>query len=119
MENEKRILLNQILELTKEQTIALQEEDLERFEELVGARGVIMQTIDNLHLQNPELKEQTEELILKEIIAIDNQNREEFNKQFELVKEKLKTIREKKKRDNFYNNPYTIATEEGVFFDKR
>lgn len=119
MENEKHTLLQQLLELTKQQEQALKEENIEEFETLMNSRQAIMNAVDALHIANPMLKEQKEEELLKELMALDNKNRAEFDKQLETIKSKLREIREQKKRDNFYNNPYTRATEEGVFFDKR
>lgn len=115
----KRELLLQILELTKLQEKALQEEDIELFGKILNDRQILMDKIDNLHKEYPELKLQKEEDVLNDIIFIDNMNNKEFKKKFKEVKNKLNQIRSRKKVNNAYNNPYDKSQGEGIFFDKR
>lgn len=57
--------------------------------------------------------------ILSEIVRIDKQNKEEFDRQFEEVQLELRKIRNLKKRDMVYSNPYDLSFEEGIFIDKK
>lgn len=115
----KRELLLQILEITKLQEKALQEEDIDLFTKLLQDRQGLIDQIEALHKQSPELKLQKEEDVLNEILHIETLNNKEFHKQFEEVQTKLNEMRSRKKVNNVYNNPYDISYEEGVFFDKR
>lgn len=115
----KRELIEQLIEMTKKQTVALQEEDVDRYIELLNGRQAILNQIQVLHEVQPETKEQHEEELVTELKTIDDANRMEFERQFEEVKKKLREVRIMKKREEQYNNPYDISWEEGVFFDKK
>nr|WP_302599116.1 hypothetical protein [uncultured Cellulosilyticum sp.] len=115
----KRALIEQLIEITKLQTIALEKEDIDEYNRLLDERQVALDKIQVLHEVQPETKEQHEEELVTQLKAIDAQNRVEFEKQFEEVKKKLREVRAMKKREEHYNNPYDISWEEGVFFDKK
>ncbi|MGL4799608.1 MAG: hypothetical protein ACRDDX_02110 [Cellulosilyticaceae bacterium] len=115
----KRTLLQKILEITQQQEEALDKEDIEAFQTLMEAKQVQIDLLEELHQKQPETKEQKEEALLREIVALDQKNKEQFMRLFEDVKKKLTDIRAKKRVDNVYSNPYDISREEGVFFDKR
>ena len=115
----KRELIEQLIEITKKQTIALQEEDVDKFIKLLDYRQIVLNQIQILHEAQPETKEQNEEELVAQLKAIDDENRVEFERQFEEVKKKLREVRIMKKREEQYNNPYDISWEEGVFFDKK
>ncbi|MGL4343719.1 MAG: hypothetical protein ACRCTE_00835 [Cellulosilyticaceae bacterium] len=115
----KRQLLEQLLSLTKEQTCALVGEDMAEFEALMAQKQVIMDQMDTLHRERPEIRrEQCPELI-GELVALDHQNRLEFDRQYQEAKEKLSKMRKEQRVAHVYNNPYDISHEEGVFFDKK
>lgn len=115
----KRQLLQHILELTKQQTIALEKEDIEQFEGLMAKKQEEIDKIEALHRAEPTYRAQKEEDLLIEIVNVDKANSIEFTRQFEEVQKKLRQIRSQKKVGNVYSNPYDISREEGVFFDKK
>lgn len=115
----KRELIEQLIELTKMQTTALEKEDVDEFIRLLDTRQEVLDQIQVLHEMHPDTKEQHEEELVTQLKEIDDKNRVEFEKQFEEVKKKLREARAMKKREEHYNNPYDISWEEGVFFDKR
>ena len=115
----KRALLQELLELTKTQKELLEKEEVDRFIELIQHRQDILDKLQELYIKNPELKEQDDSDLLDELKKVDNENREEFEGQFEEVKRKLRETRLMRKNEIQYSNPYDISREEGVFFDKR
>ena len=115
----KKTLLNEVLRITKLQEDALKAEDMEKFQALLDEKQKVIDQIEALHKEHPETKEQKEEVILKEIIALDDINRKEFMRQYEEVQRKLQEMRQQKKAKNKYHNPYDISYEEGIFYDKR
>lgn len=115
----KKQLLEQLLALVKEQGIALSNEDMERFEELMNQKQVIMNEMDVLHRAHPELQAEKHEDLLRVLIACDQENRQEFDRQFAQVKGKLSKMRNEQRVSQVYSNPYDISQEEGVFFDKK
>lgn len=115
----KRELLLKILELTKLQAEILKEEKIEEFESILQDRQIVMDQIDALHERCPELKSDRHEDILQELRITEDENKKEFNRQLEEAKEKLKEVRQMKKREDVYSNPYGMYREEGLFFDKK
>lgn len=112
----KKQCLMEILELTKLQTTALENEEIDNFEELMQKKQTYMDQIDKGKFG--ELDNEEREIVLK-ITEIDNTNRKEFDKQLEKTKQQLCKIRTLKKRDNVYTNTYNTAWEEGMFIDKK
>lgn len=115
----KKQLLEQLLELTKQQTVALASEEIDGFERLMGQKQEVMDQIDELHRVHPELKAEKHDVVLKEIIDRDQANRAEFDRQYQEVKGKLTKMRQEQRVSHVYNNPYDVSYEEGVFFDKK
>lgn len=122
----KQQLIERLLELTKQQSKALQEENIEAFGNLLNARQEIMDQITALEAAHPEVKEEKCEELVKELIALDAQNATEYKRQFEEVKQKLQDtrgqisqMRQRQHVSNIYNNPYDLSQEEGIFFDKK
>lgn len=115
----KREYILELIRLTKLQTEALEKEEVEQFIDLLNQRQKVLEFIQNLHEQDPETRRQHEEELVNELKALDGKNRIEFERQFEAVKEKLREIRQMKAGEACYGNPYDIAREEGMFFDKR
>lgn len=112
----KKQWLMEILELTKLQTTALENEEIDNFEKLMQKKQTYMDQIDRGKFG--ELDNEEREILLK-ITEIDNTNRKEFDNQLEKTKQKLCKIRTLKKRDNVYTNTYNTAWEEGMFIDKK
>lgn len=115
----KREILLYILELTQLQAETLKEGNIEKWTELSNQRQQKMDELDELHSTKPELESEREEELVREIIILDDKNKEEFQRQFEEVKRHLRKIRSQKQVGNVYSNPYDISHEEGIFFDKR
>ena len=82
-------------------------------------KQIYLDKIEDLHKEHPETKSQKEEVILREIIALDDANKKEFIRQYEEVKQKLQEMRSQKKAKAKYHNPYDVSYEEGIFYDKR
>lgn len=115
----KREILLHILKLTQDQSRALDEENIELFGQLMNEKQVAIEKLEALHQAQPETKEQKEEVLLKEIVALDQENNKRFMTQFEDVKKKLGDMRAQKRVNHVYSNPYDLSREEGIFFDKR
>lgn len=122
----KKELLEKFLELTKEQTLALQEENIEDFQILLDKRQTIIDQIEELEKTHPEVKQEKHEALLKELIIRDQANVAEYKRQFNEVKQKLEDtrkqisqMRQRQHVSNIYNNPYDLSQEEGIFFDKK
>lgn len=115
----KRDLIKQLIELTKQQSIALQAEDVDKFIELLNERQFVLDKINSLYEENPQLREQHEADLVEELMATDERNKIEFERQYDIVKEKLREIRMMKRNEGSYSDPYSISREEGVLFDKR
>lgn len=122
----KQQLIEKLLELTKKQSKALEEENIEAFGKLLSARQEVMDKITELEAARPEMKEEKHEELVKQLIALDTQNASEYKRQFEDVKQKLQDtrgqisqMRQRQHVSNIYNNPYDLSQEEGIFFDKK
>ena len=115
----KREYIIELIRLTKLQAEALEKEEVEEFIGLLDKRQEVLELIQTLHEQYPETREQHEEELINELKTLDAKNRIEFERQLEAVKEKLREVRQMKAREACYGNPYDIAREEGMFFDKR
>ena len=122
----KQQLIEKLLELTKKQSKALEEENIEAFGKLLSARQEVMDKITELEAARPEVKEEKHEELVKQLIALDTQNASEYKRQFEDVKQKLQDtrgqisqMRQRQHVSNIYNNPYDLSQEEGIFFDKK
>lgn len=113
------ILIQQLIKLTSMQSDALKEEDVETFISLLEDREAILAEIKVLGEKEPHEKNLAEEKLIADLIALDNENRIEFERQHNEVKNKLKEVRMMRQRENNYSNPYNVAREEGILFDKR
>lgn len=115
----RKELYKQILGISIKQSEALKENDMEKLEQLIREKQIIIDKIDEINkTQYTELDEEERE-ILKKAKEVNDQNDKEFIRQYEEAKEKVRDIRSNKKRDQAYSNPYSLSSEEGVFFDKR
>ena len=113
----RRKLIEELIALTKLQTVALEKEDIDEFNILLDKRQEVLEQIQVLYESGSETKDEKELVaILK---ALNEKNQIEFMRQHEEVKLKLREIRQMKKREEHYNNSYDISREEGVFFDKK
>lgn len=113
------ILIQELIKLTNMQSDALEEEDVETFISLLDDREAVLAEIKALDKKEPHEKTLEEEQLIADLIALDNKNRLEFERQRNEVKNKLKEIRMMRQRENNYSNPYNVAREEGILFDKR
>ncbi len=115
----KHQILEQLLALTKQQQQALAQDDMDTFEALLTKRQVHIDTLEQLHLEHPETKEQKETALLQELVSLEEANKKVFNEKFEEVKQKLNQIREQKKVNSLYTNVYARSQEQGIFFDQK
>lgn len=115
----KRELIEELIRLTELQGALLGEENVDEFIMLLDKRQQILDEIQMLHEEQPETKEQHEVELVERLKMLDEKNRIEFERQFEVVKGKLREIRQLKQRESHYGNPYDISMEEGIYFDKR
>ncbi len=115
----KKELIELLIKITQRQEKALENEDIDKFISLLEDRQELLDKMEVLHQEYPETREQHEEELVKELQALDQKNQEEFKRQFEEVKENLRKVRQMKKSEQQYNNPYDTSWEEGMFFDKK
>ena len=115
----KRELLEKLIEITKKQQVLLEQEEVESYIELLDERQNILEQLNELYIKHPELKQQNDADLLDELKRLDEENKVEFERQFEETKRKLREVRMMKKNETQYTNPYSVAREEGVYFDKR
>lgn len=115
----KRELLMKLVDLTKQQKVVLKEENIDEFIKLIDQRQEVLDLLVALEREQLEIPAENCSEIIEELKQTDNENREEFEKQFNDVKNKLKDIRRMKNREEHYAKTYDVSWEEGVFFDKR
>ena len=115
----KKTFLDELLRLTKLQKEALEAENVDEFAKLIEEKQVCIDQINEVTNGDSSVLDNEERAILLETAEIDKQNRVVFDSQFEEVKLQLRKIRDLKKRETFYANPYDQSHEEGVFFDKK
>jgi len=131
--HQKELLLKSILENTRAQTQAIEDDELELLETLITRREGIIRQVDKLDQEMARTtpgtsKEPTGPIkeLLRQIITIDDANQElmeksvqDMGKEVEAVKEELRTIRERRRQGESYVPEYGDYREEGVFFDTR
>ena len=76
-------------------------------------------TIEALHLADPEVRTEEETALLKVIIDLDQANKVQFLDIFEATKLKLQEMRANRKAHHTYRDPYDLSREEGIFYDKK
>lgn len=116
---ERTVLIEELIKLTKMQEDALKEEDVDTFISLLDDREEVLAEIKVFDETKTHEKTPEEEMLIADLIALDEANRIEFERQQNEVKNKLREIRMMRQRENNYSNPYNVAREEGVLFDKR
>lgn len=114
----KQELINEILKLTERQSLALKNEDIDDFIMLTEEKQKCINQI-NSETDNCNVLDDESRVILIKTAELDKKNQIEFKRQFEEVKYELRKIRELRKRDTVYSNPYDASYEEGIFFDKK
>ncbi len=118
----KKECILELIRLTKLQSKALEMQDVELFIDLLDQRKNVLDIVEGIpqHLDLLEGEAEKEEReMMKELIELDNTNKDKLGKSMEEVKEELRQIRQHKRTKDNYNNVYDISQEEGVFFDKR
>jgi len=114
----KEYLIN-LLDLTHKQTEALKNDEIDVFQELLNQKQNIFRHLEEVKELGTIIWTEEEKQIINQIELADKWNREEFDRQLEEVKGKLKQIRINKIGNHVYNNPYDVHIEEGLFFDRR
>lgn len=118
-EDMRKKYLEELLQLTKQQQILIMDEKVEEFIEIIEKRQSLLDQIEILNEEQGSILDEEEKIILMEIQRVDQENRVEYDRQFEEVKSQLRKLRELKKREENYNSIYGVANmEEGIFFDK-
>lgn len=112
-------LIQELIKLTKLQSSMLEEENIDEFISLLDKRQEVIDQLGTLSGKEMANGDEQEKKLVEELKKLDNKNRIEFMKQFDEVKWKLKQIRQLKQGDKHYSNPYSMANEEGVYFDIR
>ncbi|MDF2595236.1 MAG: hypothetical protein K0R69_1577 [Clostridia bacterium] len=115
----KKAFIEELQKLTNLQKEALEKDNLDEFTSLTQKKQVCIDEINAIINRTPSVLDDREKAILLETSKVDQENRAEFDKQFEEVKLQLRKIRALKKRDATYANPYDVSREEGIFFDKK
>ncbi len=115
----KEKLIQALLQLTYAQKKALEQDEIEEFERLLQQRENLMSQLKALdERENLEWSEEEQQLI-KVLQEADKVNSQLFYQQMEEAKIEIGKIRNQRKITNVYNHPYSTATEEGMFIDKR
>lgn len=118
-----------MLENTKAQTKAIEDDSLDELEKLINKREKIMGEVDELDRQ-ASLDEVSEDGSIKDLLAqiieIDNKNKSLIESEFsdseaELtsLREELRKMREGRRQGENYGHEYGSYKEEGVFFDTK
>lgn len=115
----EKTFIKELLRLTKLQKEALDQENTDEFAKLIEKKQVCIDQINKITNGAVSALDDREKAILLETAEVDKQNRVAFAAQFEEVKLQLRKIRELKKRDTLYSNPYDVSSEEGLFIDKK
>lgn len=115
----RKIYLEEVLILTKKQGELLSYNDLKGFEEVLNAKQLIIEKLEELKEQKDLPITEEEREILLQIQALDAKNREIYSKELDNVKAELKNMRMLRAREVYFNKTYTTATEEGMFLDKK
>ena len=119
---QKQSLLGNILENTKEQTRAIESDQIDDLEALIAKRGALMEQVDKLDqamdVPTDGLTEGIKDL-LGEIITIDNANQSLMNQGLESVKMELRKVRIGRQQGENYGPEYGTYKEEGIFFDTK
>lgn len=141
----KKQLLSEIHILTNSQTFVITEEDMDKLNELIKDKGIIIEKIDNLDKQfsnhfdrikdiynvneigeldlnkdlSLELKNNTEDIfrIMQNIYQVEKLNKDKINKKFQDVKLKLKGVKNEKKVSSGYYSK--TSQTQGYFIDQK
>lgn len=111
----KKIYLGQLLEITRQQQVALQENAYEQYIKLLYERGPLIKELEELLKKDPLTVEERDTLI--EIKRIDDENNAEYHRQYAYTKEMLKKLNDLKPKNMQYVNPYDMLAT-GLNFDK-
>jgi len=115
----KEQLLTKMLELEILESEALKNESIDVAQDLIKQKQVCIDQINALIGDCPWQPNEKERELLLQIQKIDEQNKQILSKQFEDAKQALRKLRELKKRNTIYSNPYDTYFEEGIFIDKK
>lgn len=108
-----------LLSITKDQEMALIYEDIDKMKVLMEEKQEILEEIDKLNrLENKALTNEERDILI-ETKELDMKNNVEFKAQLNYAKEEVKKANILTRRENYYTNPYTVAMEGGIFFDRK
>lgn len=99
------LILKDILECTTLQKEALNTHDIDTFKELVDKRDTYIQLLKKVREKALELTPVDMELV-QTINRLDALNTNSLKEEMEVVKNQLKEVRQSKRRDNKYMDPY-------------
>lgn len=115
----KKKLLYDILDFTKREKEALEDEDITRLEMLTRRKREFVEQLVKLQQENPEEKDEEFIRISDEIKQLDAENTAELQRQMDEVKEELRKVRQVKRGANNYVNPYGQTFSSGHYFDQK
>ena len=101
----KTYLLN-LLDITKRQNVEIQKNEIDKFILLMQERQEIIDILEELNNQTGVSLNDEEKDILLEIRKIDEENKQEYYRQFEEVKTQLRQVRNMLKSEQQYMNIY-------------
>jgi len=132
--NQKKLKLQKILDLTLQQAETIKNQDIDKLTQLLNARQLVMDEVDQtdrqINLAQEQLsepfanKEQPAALqaeinhLLKQIIAQDEENKANLDREFMNVKQKLKDLTGSKAMRQAYG-PAQQPQRFGYFIDKK
>lgn len=110
------------MENTKEQSRAIEADQIDELESLIAKRGALMEQIDKLDQAAEEADAVINEgikILLSKIIAVDKANQSIMMKELDNVKAELRKVRVGRQQGENYGSEYGSYREEGIFFDTK
>lgn len=109
--------LQRLLDITHNQTKALEKEDFDLFNDLMAIRQGV---IDDILTQKDSKLEENERAIIEMVTDLDKKHQEVIQKKYDSTKEELGIVRKRKKPIETYElGYYQPLQNQGAYFDHR
>ncbi|PHV71360.1 hypothetical protein CS063_06620 [Sporanaerobium hydrogeniformans] len=115
----KEKLLQALWQLTLAQEKALEDDEIEEFEKFLNQKETLIHQLKVVREKEGMDWSETEKQLVKKLQEVDARMNTYFQQELEATKKEIGKIRNQKKVAHFYNHPYSTASEEGIFIDKR
>lgn len=109
--------LQKLLDITHDQTKALEKNDIDLFNNLMAIRQGIL---DDILTEQAIKLEENEKAIIEIITKLDKKHQETIQKKYDYAKQELGTVRKRKKPIEMYElGYYQPLQNQGAYFDER